>query len=135
MGLWNRFNIELTERRIAIVAREIMRCDLRSGVGFKYLRLKYERLQDQLDRRRHRELVEFCRAHGCDMQSVGGANAGCSDGDVCSCSIPVMKCVRCGDCDYGENDEADEVRRCCAEGLPHPMGSPYIMRHSAKAFG
>ncbi|WP_439357963.1 hypothetical protein [Bradyrhizobium sp. DASA03007] len=55
-----------------------------------------------------------CRELGCDMQSVGGFCASC-DGErgLCSCSVPVHKCTRCGDCDYGENDEADEVRRLC----------------------
>jgi hypothetical protein len=48
-----------------------------------------------------------------DMQSIGGCNAGC-EAD-CACSIPVHKCSRCGDCDYGENDEAEEVRRWCKE--------------------
>ena len=31
------------------------------------------------------------------------------------CSVPVHKCTRCGDCDYGENGDADEVRRLCKE--------------------
>jgi hypothetical protein len=48
-----------------------------------------------------------------DWQSLGGCNAGCEDG--CCCSVPVHKCARCGDCDYGENDWAIEVRRECAE--------------------
>lgn len=48
-----------------------------------------------------------------DWQSIGGCNAGC-DKD-CACSIPVLECSRCKDCDYGENDEAAEVRRDCAE--------------------
>lgn len=55
-----------------------------------------------------------CRDLGCDMQSVGGCCAGC-DGErgLCSCSVPVHKCTRCGDCDYGENDEADQIRAAC----------------------
>lgn len=46
-----------------------------------------------------------------DWQFYGGANCGCQDG---GCSVPVHKCVRCGDCDYGENDEAESIRRDCA---------------------
>lgn len=52
-----------------------------------------------------------CRELGCDMQSVGGACAGCHRD--CCCSVPVHKCTRCGDCDYGENAEADQVRADC----------------------
>jgi hypothetical protein len=46
-----------------------------------------------------------------DMQSIGGRNAGC-DKDCC-CSVPVNECTRCGDCDYGDNEEAKQVRRDC----------------------
>lgn len=52
-----------------------------------------------------------CEA-GCDMQSIGGCNCGCPDGQ---CSVPVHQCSRCGDCDYGQNEEATETRRHCAE--------------------
>jgi hypothetical protein len=44
--------------------------------------------------------------------SIGGANAGCGD-RFCACSVPVYECVKCGDCDYGDNDEADRVRGDC----------------------
>ena len=55
-------------------------------------------------------LFLHCReAH--DWVSIGGCNAGCSD--FCCCSVPVHECSRCGDCDYGENDEAEEVRKNC----------------------
>jgi hypothetical protein len=53
-----------------------------------------------------------CREIGCDMQHAGGRNAGCGDG--CCCSIPVYVCKRCGDSDYGDNDEATERRAACA---------------------
>lgn len=56
------------------------------------------------------------RSH--DMQSVGGCNAGCCDD--CFCSVPVLKCTRCGDCDYGQSEEADRVRADCAEKLGTP---------------
>lgn len=49
---------------------------------------------------------------GHDMQSIGGCNAGC--GDDCSCSVPVNVCSRCGVCDYGDNDDAREIRAQCA---------------------
>jgi hypothetical protein len=52
-------------------------------------------------------------AGGHDMQFAGGANAGCSRD--CMCSVPVHICTVCGDSDYGDNDEANEKRRACAE--------------------
>jgi hypothetical protein len=37
----------------------------------------------------------------------------------CSCSVPVHECAVCGDCDYGDNPEADQtVRRCLQENRP-----------------
>lgn len=49
---------------------------------------------------------------GHDWHSRGGCNAGCHD--ECSCSVPVNFCTRCGDCDYGDNEEAKQVRADCA---------------------
>lgn len=43
--------------------------------------------------------------------SRGGCNAGCDDD--CACSVPVHECAHCGDCDYGQNEEADEIRANC----------------------
>lgn len=66
-----------------------------------------------------------CAEAGCDMRSVGGANCGCEfeveglHGEKTTvsgcCSVPVNTCARCGDSDYGDNAEAKEVRRLCAE--------------------
>jgi hypothetical protein len=55
-----------------------------------------------------------CRESGCDMQHYGGRNAACHLAG-CACSVPVHVCTRCGDSDYGENDEAAEVRLACLE--------------------
>lgn len=44
---------------------------------------------------------------------VGGRNCGCPDG---GCSIPVHECESCGDCDYGENAEADAIIAECECG-------------------
>lgn len=46
----------------------------------------------------------------------GGCNCGCElpDGDGC-CSVPVYRCSSCGDYDYGDNEEADEIKRRCKE--------------------
>lgn len=57
-----------------------------------------------------------------DWRSTGGCNAGCCDD--CACSVPVHECAGCGDCDYGQNEEADEVRANCQsryEMLNPPM--------------
>jgi predicted metal-binding transcription factor (methanogenesis marker protein 9) len=48
-------------------------------------------------------------------QLIGGRNACC--GSDCVCSVPVHVCS-CGDCDYGDNAEADRVRVACAEMGP-----------------
>ena len=59
--------------------------------------------------------------HPCDVlghrwRFSGGAGCGCEGG---SCSVPVHDCEVCGDCDYGENGEASETRRVCAEERQH----------------
>jgi hypothetical protein len=46
-----------------------------------------------------------------DWRLRGGRWCGCEDG---GCSIPVHECSRCGDCDYGQNAEADEIKTQCA---------------------
>lgn len=52
-----------------------------------------------------------CREYGHTWKSMGGCNAGC--GDDCSCSVPVHKCTKCGDCDYGDNADAEQVIEGC----------------------
>jgi len=58
-----------------------------------------------------------CVEFGHDWQFTGGKNAACGDG--CGCSVPVHVCTKCGDCDYGDNDEADRIKGRCNEGFPH----------------
>lgn len=61
-----------------------------------------------------------CREMGChDWQSIGGMNAGCELDKDCSCSVPVLQCIRCSDCDYGDNAEAKETRQKCAESASY----------------
>ena len=50
-----------------------------------------------------------CLILGHQWEFSGGASCGCPDG---ACSVPVHTC-RCGDCDYGDNAEADETREYC----------------------
>lgn len=52
-----------------------------------------------------------CYSGNHDWEPAGGCNASCND--WCSCSVPVNICSKCGDCDYGVNHEADQVRRLC----------------------
>lgn len=53
-----------------------------------------------------------CHILGHKWKFYGGANCGCPDG---WCSVSVHKCAACGDCDYGDNDEANEKRAYCQE--------------------
>jgi hypothetical protein len=48
-----------------------------------------------------------------DWKHIGGCNAGCDE--ECGCSVPVHECTRCGDCDYGDNEEAASTRASCLE--------------------
>lgn len=59
------------------------------------------------------KLQGSCIETGHEWKFLGGMNAGCDDD--CGCSVPVYECIKCGDCDYGDNDEAEHVRRNCAE--------------------
>jgi hypothetical protein len=62
---------------------------------------------------KQRIALASCIEVGHDWQHTGGCNAGC-DGD-CICSVPVHMCAKCGDCDYGDNDEARLIRQRCLE--------------------
>lgn len=55
-----------------------------------------------------------CEVLGHLWTHVGGANCGCLDG---CCSVPVHQCSSCGDYDYGDNAEADDVRAKCSREL------------------
>ena len=57
-----------------------------------------------------------CVETGHDWRMIGGRNAGCDDD--CRCSVPVHVCQKCGDCDYGDNAEADETLSICAVLAP-----------------
>ncbi|EHK57725.1 hypothetical protein MAXJ12_08379 [Mesorhizobium alhagi CCNWXJ12-2] len=57
-----------------------------------------------------------CAEIGHSWKSIGGCNAACENID-CGCSVPVHECEVCGDCDYGQNAEADEVKRTCTEQM------------------
>ena len=49
-----------------------------------------------------------------DWQLLGGRNCGCYEYGY-SCSFPVYQCTKCKDCDYGDNEEAVEIKNNCKE--------------------
>jgi hypothetical protein len=57
-----------------------------------------------------------CTEIGHNWVSLGGCNCGCHED--AACSVPVHECTRCKDCDYGENADAAETRRCCKYFYP-----------------
>lgn len=73
---------------------------------------KLERAEADVARLRREIAQGPCREYGHDWQFLGGANAGC--GPDCACSVPVQVCAKCGDCDYGDNPEANAAREICA---------------------
>lgn len=58
-----------------------------------------------------------CELIGHEWEPAGGANASCGAPN-CQCSIPVKECRICGNCDYGDNEEARVVRERCARFGP-----------------
>lgn len=72
---------------------------------------KIEDARAELNRLEALKKAKSC-IEGHSWISLGGCNAACDDDD-CNCSIPVYTCSVCGECDYGENSEAAEIRRQC----------------------
>jgi hypothetical protein len=63
----------------------------------------------------------------CDMRSAGGGNCGCPDG---SCSVPILRCARCGGYDYGDNQEANDKRATCAATREIPEDVYWSTEHA-----
>lgn len=59
-----------------------------------------------------------CATEGHRWKHIGGRNCGCEPSGYCS--VPVHECTVCGDCDYGENAEAELTRERCAKGEIDP---------------
>jgi len=76
------------------------------------LRSEVEATANKLRWLQHQLEHGTCADVGHDWESIGGCNCGCFPDSACS--VPVLQCVRCGDCDYGEGDEADEQRASCS---------------------
>lgn len=79
------------------------------------LERQLEEAQATVERLRREIAVGPCATNGHDWQSDGGCNASCELEDRCGCSVPVMVCTKCGDCDYGQNSEAEKTRQACRE--------------------
>lgn len=75
------------------------------------LKDKIEAARAELARLERLGASATCAEVGHRWVSLGGCNCGC-DPDAC-CSVPVHECAVCGDCDYGENSEAEGVRAAC----------------------
>lgn len=61
------------------------------------------------------EIKPRCAIDGHAWRFIGCRSCCCarSDGGTGGCSLPVHKCDTCGDCDYGENDEAARIVDKC----------------------
>ena len=57
--------------------------------------------------------IHPCHILGHKWVFRGGKNCGCEG--YRGCSVPVYDCESCGDCDYGDNEEAVEQRASCME--------------------
>jgi hypothetical protein len=57
--------------------------------------------------------VHPCNVLGHVWVFTGARWCGCEGSESRGCSVSVHECSACGDCDYGENDEADEIRAEC----------------------
>lgn len=71
-----------------------------------------------------RDIIWVGCQQGHDWESLGGRNACCHK--ECSCSVPVHRCKRCGECDYGENAEAEATRAACHEQHGTPEMFDYV---------
>jgi hypothetical protein len=69
----------------------------------------------QVERLKRQIASGTCAEAGHDWKHIGGCNAACCDD--CGCSAPVHECTKCGDCDYGDNDEAESIKGRCNEGF------------------
>ncbi len=58
-------------------------------------------------------LFLHCQA-GHEWVFEGGRSCNCGH-TLGHCSLPVHRCAKCGDYDYGDNAEADEIMARCAE--------------------
>ena len=78
------------------------------------------KLAEQIEQKRaelanleQQALTATCRELGRHTwKQMGGMNCGCPR-DLGWCSLPVYECSVCGVCDYGENDESQQIKSGC----------------------
>ena len=90
----------------------------------------------ELVKRLQRELrAADCEEAGHEWVFAGGTNAGCSDD--CSCSVPVYECWRCGDSDYGDNEDAKKYARNVSKymGGVEMIEGPWHTAHLQRKIG
>lgn len=75
------------------------------------LQQQLDEAEARVDQIKRQMAAASCAEVGHRWKHIGGRNCGCDDG---WCSLPVHECTACGDCDYGENAEAEETRAECA---------------------
>lgn len=82
------------------------------------LALALEEARAHVARLERQAAAATCVEIGHDWRFIGGRSCCCElgGGNYGCCSFSVHECSRCGDCDYGDNDEATEIRAACEEG-------------------
>lgn len=60
-------------------------------------------------------ILPRCAVDGHAWKFKGGRSCCCAraEGGMSGCSLPVHECETCGDCDYGENDDAADIVAKC----------------------
>lgn len=75
--------------------------------------LELEKAEAEVERIRKEIITGPCLEYGHNWKHYGNRNVCCSD--ECDCSIPVNKCSKCGDYDYGDNEESKMIIIECNE--------------------
>jgi hypothetical protein len=81
------------------------------------LRRELEEAEARAAALRRKIAAASCHEVGHRWKFIGGRNCCCEAvevGEHGGCSVPVHECAVCGDCDYGDNEEADDIRAACA---------------------
>lgn len=81
------------------------------------LQAQLEEALAEVDRLKRRILAAPCSEVGHRWELLGGKWCGCHED--AACGLPVYQCAVCGDCDYGENAEAADIRRHCSMEAQH----------------
>ena len=80
-------------------------------MGVSSLQKQLEEAEARAAQLRQQIAAAPCSEVGHRWKFIGGKSCGCEPGG--HCSVPVHECTACGDCDYGENAEAEGIRAEC----------------------